>query len=125
MSIEGFRENFYKPAKKLCLKNHEIIQKYYPQFLEEFEDSNVFKEILELQETYKLEDEDRKNRKLKQFYKFFDDKTFSLNKDSYNELKKMIENNKTISAKRFSDIVPSLPADSKFLKWLNANKYIK
>jgi len=139
--LNDHREHYYphdKPnifysniilVNKLAKEYQHEILKYHPQFIDEFEDSGVFQELIYLLQKYKTQLKEYKNwqqgnksldilteKSLKQFYKFFDDKNFKLNKTTYLELKDIVQNDKSISAKRLVDIIPM---DCPLLKWMN------
>ena len=91
-------------AKILVKKLQAEIIKYHSSFIDEFEDSGAFQELLYLQKKYKkdigdyLNSQMKSNEKqtpdsLKQFYKLFDDKTLKLDKALYIEVRDAIKNN--------------------------------
>jgi hypothetical protein len=121
-------------VKKQLLINEKIIKKYYPDYLEEFRDSNMYQQIADTLDYHK---DDIKNYKLKQtlitnaknalnkentslntFYRFFDDKSFKLEKDVYFEIRKLVSENGKISLKRLTDLFPSV---NPLFLWLSEN----
>ena len=91
-------------AKDMAKKFQTEITKYFPKFLNEFEDSGAFQELLYLQDKYKKELKEVKKQykgnkplnelsddSLVQFYKIFDDKTQRLDKRIYHKIKSAIE----------------------------------
>jgi len=115
-------------VKALLLKNQKIIIRKYPEFLDEYQTSAIFDQVVfdlkfnkkELKKLV-LKKSDSGNM-LKKFYQFFDDKSLKLKKDVYLELKDVVQNDKIMSAKRITDIIPSVwPEIMPLIKWLNEN----
>jgi hypothetical protein len=92
-------------AQQLGRQMQKEIQKYYPNFEEEWEDSGAFQELLYLQDKYRSEIKEYKNNvkgkksldtldenSLKEFYDIFNDKSIRLNKDDYLKLKDAVKN---------------------------------
>lgn len=104
--------------KKQLLKNEKIIKKYCPNYLEKFYEDTIYQRfagILNLNKkeiaAYKLKKNlennvmikkiedtfiEDKNDSLKQFYSFFNDKSFKLDKNIYLKLKLLVSGHTTL-----------------------------
>jgi hypothetical protein len=114
--------------KKQLLKNEKIIKKYCPNYLEKFYEDTIYqrfagilnlnkKEITAYKLKKKLENnimikkiedtfiEDKKDS-LKQFYSFFNDKSFKLDKNIYLKLKLLVSGHTALKPKEIEEILP-------------------
>ena len=104
--------------KKQLLKNEKIIKKYCPNYLEKFYEDTIYQRFastLDLKKKFreqfhdkKIEDtfiEDKKDS-LKQFYSFFNDKSFKLDKNVYFKLKLLVSGHTALRLNEIEEILP-------------------